>query len=98
MAAAMSEAALYTQLCHYHRLLDPSLALFRLKDDTERLEATRYVSQQVAYSPMDPAGPIVLADPSAAAKIARLCCWALSRHCTLMFTLSGTLCWSGQTR
>lgn len=41
----MSEAALYTQLSHFHRLLDPSLALSRLKDDAERLEATRCVSE-----------------------------------------------------
>jgi hypothetical protein len=41
MAAAMSEAALYTQLSHFQRLLDPSLAISRLKDDTERQEATR---------------------------------------------------------
>ena len=50
MAAAMSEAALYTQLSHFHRLLDPSLALARLKDDSERLEATR----QGPHAPAQP--------------------------------------------
>lgn len=50
MAAAMSEAALYTQLSHFHRLLDPSLALARLQDDTERLDATR----QEPHAPAQP--------------------------------------------
>lgn len=48
MAAAVSEAALYTQLSHFQRLLDPSSALARIKDDSQRLDATRSGS---AHSP-----------------------------------------------
>ena len=41
MAPAVSEAALYTQLTHFYRLLDPTLALSRCKDDAEKLEAQK---------------------------------------------------------
>ena len=41
MAPAMPEAALYTQLTHHYRLLDPALALSRCKDDAEKLEAQK---------------------------------------------------------
>ena len=50
MSPAMSEAALYTQLSHFQRLLDSSLALSRLKDDAERQEATRYLSAHLVPS------------------------------------------------
>ena len=41
MAPAMSEAALYAQLTHFARLLNPTLALMRCKDDAERLQAQK---------------------------------------------------------
>lgn len=41
VAPAVSEAALYTQLTHHFRLLDPALALSRCKDDAEKLEAQK---------------------------------------------------------
>ena len=41
MAPAVSEAALYAQLTHFVRLLDPTLAIARCKDDEERLQAQR---------------------------------------------------------
>lgn len=47
MAPAMSETALYVQLTHFARLLDPTLALARCKDDTERLEAQKYALHPV---------------------------------------------------
>lgn len=41
MAPAVSEAALYAQLTHFVRLLDPTLAIAHCKDDEERLQAQR---------------------------------------------------------
>lgn len=43
MAPFISEAALYTQLSHFHRLLDSGSELARIKDEAERTEAARSV-------------------------------------------------------
>lgn len=41
MAPVVSEAALYTQLAHFHRVLDAPGALARLREEGERAEAAR---------------------------------------------------------
>ena len=51
MAPAMSEAALYAQLTHFARLLDPTLALARCKDDAERLQAQKCATHPCPYHP-----------------------------------------------
>jgi len=41
MAPAVTEAALYTQLAHFARLLDADAALARVRDEAEREAAAR---------------------------------------------------------